>query len=418
MISRLRQVVDSEAARLVLACAVGGAMGVLAWGDGRDAALAALLPVVLSICKSRAQAFLLATAYRLAVERHIPAFASQWFGGNLGIGLSLTLASCVAGAVGWSLAWTASGKPWRKAAAILVAWTVTLLPPFAVVTPAHPVIAWGYITPGLKWLGLILSVAVPAGLVWKMAAMNLSTRRTYGVIGVLAVALVGLSFTYKAVENRYVNDIVAITTNWGSATEPSEILGRIEKVGKTTKKFAEINPAGVVIYPESILYRYDPSFYPVLKAEVLRAAAAAGQTVVLGMDLPSGAHFQTVAVAFYPNGQTQTALARQTVPFALWKPWAKQGSFTSNWSESNMLTLRDGVTARIVFCYEEYMPVLGLANEVLNDHQIVVVMANTWANSSDEGAEIQSRHSEGFARLFGRKLVRAENRPKPPTTTQ
>ena len=65
----------------------------------------------------------------------------------------------------------------------------------------------------------------------------------------------------------------------------------------------------------------------------------------------------------------------------------------------------------MIFCYEEYIPVLSLLNEALDDHQIVVVMSNTWADKIGLNSKIQNRHSEGMALLFGRKLIKAENRP-------
>ena len=66
----------------------------------------------------------------------------------------------------------------------------------------------------------------------------------------------------------------------------------------------------------------------------------------------------------------------------------------------------------MIFCYEEYIPLLSLINEALDAHNIVVVMANTWASKDVLGATIQAQHSEGIAKLFGKRLLRAENRPK------
>jgi hypothetical protein len=40
-----------------------------------------------------------------------------------------------------------------------------------------------------------------------------------------------------------------------------------------------------------------------------------------------------------------------------------------------------------------------------------VAVTNTWAAQSPVAAEIQTQHSLGMARLFGRPYVKAENRP-------
>jgi hypothetical protein len=123
-------------------------------------------------------------------------------------------------------------------------------------------------------------------------------------------------------------------------------------------------------------------------------------------------NFQTAALAFYPAGSSVTALTRQPVPIALWKPWNSTGSFLTNWRSSNILPFRSGIKARVIFCFEEYMPILSLLNEALDDHQMVIVLANTWASSSAETAAIQTQHSEAMAVLFGKRLIKAENRPK------
>jgi hypothetical protein len=84
----------------------------------------------------------------------------------------------------------------------------------------------------------------------------------------------------------------------------------------------------------------------------------------------------------------------------------------TDWRANNILTLKDGVVARVLFCYEEYIPLLSLINEAKDAHNIVVVMANTWAAKDQLASTIQSRHSEGIAKLFGKRILRAENRPK------
>ena len=157
-----------------------------------------------------------------------------------------------------------------------------------------------------------------------------------------------------------------------------------------------------------------PGFaWTVCSLEVINPAARAGQTIILGTDLPTSAgNFESAAIAFYPDGKTATALARQTAPFALWRPWQAAGYYTSDWAANNILTVKPGVRARIVFCYEEYIPILSLINEAIDAHNLVIVLSNTWASESELGPVIQARHSEGIAELFGKRLLRAENRPK------
>lgn len=398
---------------IAVAATIGGLIGFLAWGEGRTPLVAAILPVAIALAGSRLQAFALSLGYVLGTVRGLPAFASSWFGDELWTGALLWLLVGLLAGAAWSLAWTASVKPWRKALAILVAWTVTLMPPVAISSPGHVVIAWGYITPGWGWLGVILSAAVPAALMWAVTAKEWPMWRVRGGVVATAALLVGASFFYEELENRYVNDIVAISTKWGAASNPIEMLDRVERMGRTTKSLSEDNIASVVVFPESIVQTYYPSLYPILQENILNDAAKAGQTVLIGADLPMvGGSFQNAALAFYPDGTSATALARQPVPIALWKPWKKADNFEASWGNSNILQLRSGIKARVVFCFEEYVPILALMNEAFNDHHMVIVMSNTWASQSTETADIQSRHSDGMARLFGKRLIKAENRPK------
>ncbi|EKD98718.1 MAG: hypothetical protein ACD_23C00300G0006 [uncultured bacterium] len=406
--------VIQKALPLLIAAGVGGVIGFGAWGEGRLPFLAALLPFAIGISSSRARAFVMGLAYVLATERAGPGFMAAWFDGSVLTSAVLWLGSGVVGGLAWSLGWTASSVPWRKAAASVLAWVVTLLPPVAVVVMGHPLIAWGSIMQGTGWFGVLSSVAVPAFFMWNFAKSPWTLRTMTLLFIPVAGAVVGVSvYAYNASENRVVGDIVAVSTNWGSAKDEWEILERIERIGRINDRFAQESDVRVIIYPEAVLQRYDPALYRVLKMEIIDAAARAGQTIVLGADLPTkSGNLESGAIAFYPEGKTATAIARQTVPFALWKPWQASDSFLTDWTASNILRLRDGVTARVIFCYEEYIPLLSLINEAKDAHNIVVVMANTWASKNKLGATIQSRHSEGIANLFGKRLLRAENRPK------
>lgn len=404
-----------KASPYALAMAIGWLIGAGAWGEGRTPALAVVLPVAVALAGNRLQAFIVALAYMLGAERGGPFYISTWFDNNLLIGVGLWIASALAGAAAWMLAWTAADKPWRKALATVIASLVALLPPVGIVTMGHPLVAWGYIVSGTGWIGVALSLLVPAGVVWMMA--NKSWRPVYAVGGLalFSVPFGSLGFNSEPMNTRDIGGMVAVSTKWGKAEDIYDILDRVQRMGRTVKALADDNLASVVVFPESVLQTYDPALFPILQAEILAQAQKAGQTVVLSMDLrDKDGNFETVATAMYPDGRAQTATARQTVPFALWKPWASEGSFKTDWTAGNILPLREGVTARVLFCYEEYIPLLSLINEAKDDHNLVMVLSNTWAAKDEGTAAIQARHSEGMARLFGKQMLRAENRPKPP----
>jgi hypothetical protein len=147
---------------------------------------------------------------------------------------------------------------------------------------------------------------------------------------------------------------------------------------------------------------------------VLRQSRQVGRVPVVGLDIPVGPdRLQSAAVAFYPDGSTATAVARQPVPGALWKPWSTEGSFVADWSASNLLDLGQGDRAAFYFCYEELLPSLFLLNELMDKPTMYVALSNTWADASGGADRLQRLHSHGMALLFGRAYLRSVNRPVP-----
>ena len=401
-------------AQAMLVLLAGVALGWLAWGEGRAPALAALLPVLVALCRSRAQAFLLGLGYTIALLRHTAAFIGSWFDDSLLVGASAVLAyGLISGAV-WCLGWSQSGHPWRKALAVVVAWMVAVLPPATVGLPGHPLIAWGAIAPGLGWVGVALAVAVPSALVWWLAEHRLRPLHTAALIGLLGSSLGAVGVLQYVAASSYGPATVAVNTAWGKVNGVDDVLRRVESMGQMSKQLAQQEKPATVIWPESILGNYDPALYPVLDIELLKSARSAGQTQIIGMDVPTkDGQYENAAVAFYPDGRSARAVARQPAPLSLWRPWQEKDSFIADWTASNVLTLSNTMRAAFIFCYEEYLPVLYLMNEAQGRVDMYVAVTNTWAAQSPVAAEIQTQHSLGMARLFGRPYVKAENRPLP-----
>lgn len=401
-------------AQLLVAALLGLSLGWAAWGEGRAPALAALLPFLLAVCRSRLQAFLVGMFYTSAVLRHAVEFIGSWFDNSLLIGGSAVLAySVISGSI-WALGWSRSDKAWRKALAVVIAWTVALMPPATVGMPGHPLIAWGSILPGAGWVGVVLAVALPAGVVWLIASHK--PKAGYVAVG-LSLAAVGLAML-GAVRympaTSYGPGTVAVSTEWGKQDGVDDVLQRVASMGQMAKQLAQQDKPTTVIWPESILGNYDPALYPVLDIELLSAARASGQAHIIGMDLPDkNQRYENAAVAFYPDGRTARAVARQPAPMSLWKPWRTTDTYIADWSASNMLPVSNTMQGAFIFCYEEYLPVLYLMNEAQGQVDLYVAIANTWAAKNPEASEIQTQHSLGMARLFGRMYVKAENRPLP-----
>lgn len=403
--------IDREATgrRLMLAAAglTGGAVvGVMAWGEGRVPVLAIALPLLVMFSRSRLQAFSFAFGYALGLLRFSASFVASWFNDNLAIGAAVVLVFALFTSTVWCLGWSNSPRWTRRVLAITGAWLLALAANTGV--PGHPVIAIGYLLPSSGWVGVGVCLALPA------AALGVShaLKRLPSRIAAAAVALVTLAagglFLCETPPTGPLRGVQPEATRWGVLRGEDDALTRMQRMGA-----AALNDrATTVVWPESIIGRYDPSMYQVLDLEVLQASRRAGRTQIIGMDIPlAGNRELNSAVAFYPDGRTATAVARQPAPLSLWRPWRKTETFVADWTAHNVLSVGQGDRAAVIFCYEEYMPVLFLLNEAFDHPTMYLALTNTWAAKEAGAAVIQTWHSFGMARLFGRPYVKAENRP-------
>lgn len=396
-------------------CILGGfLLGWAAWGSGRTPAVAALLLIFISMCRTRAQAYLLGAGYAFGVLRHTSAFIASWFENNLLVGASAVLAyALVSGAV-WCLGWSGSKHIWRKATAPLLAWTVAILPPATVGVPGHPVIAWGSIAPGSQWVGVAASALIPCVWVYfqHRNQSSIAIKARWIAIFLAATLLTYLGQARYQPVSSYGPAAVGITTEWGQTAGAADVIRRIKSIGEMSQQLGESAGPVTVFWPESILGIYDHIVFPIIQDAILRHADRYGQTTVIGIDLPlPGGVYENAAVAFYPDGRSAMAVARQPAPMSLWRPWRGRDTWVADWTAKNTLAMGDGRTAALIFCYEEYLPILYLINEIRDKPDLYVALANTWAERSSEGSDIQTQHSHGMARLFGMPYIKAENRP-------
>jgi len=385
--------------------AAGVLLGTAAWGQERVPILAIAMPLLVVLSRSRLQALCLAFGYSLGVTRYDVAFVSSWFDNNQLVGSAAMAAVALITGTVWCIGWSKSPRLVVRTLAIAFAWLLALALNAGV--PGHPVIVMGYVLPGTGWAGVALSIALP-GLVLGASRFIPGERMRYGV-GLTMLAGLGVAgiVLFRPPPAGLVGGIQAQGTNWGTLRGQDDALARIQKMGA-----AKLDQrAATVVWPESIIGRYDPALYQVLDLEVLEAARRAGRTQIIGMDIPlAGNRSLNSAVAFYPDGRTATAVARQPAPLSLWRPWRQTDTFVANWAAHNVLNVGDGDRAAVIFCYEEYMPVLYLLNEALDHPTIYMTLSNTWA-AEPAAAVVQTWHSLGMARLFDRPYVKAENRP-------
>lgn len=399
-----------RAAQLVAGLLGGVLLGAAAWGQQRVPLLALLLPAALVGCSTRWQAAFVGAGYAGGVLRYAAGFIGSWFDNNALVGLGAVLAYMVVSGAAWSICWSGARNPWRRAAQMGAGWLVALIPA-AIAVPGHPLTAAGYVLPGTGWVGVLLALAMACALAAGIPPLAQRVGRRAVAAGAVwsfvVIAAAGVLVARGISEPPVQAGITTMTTSWGGQPTALGAVDRITVIGSTPIP----DGATTVIWPESVLGLWEPSLYTVMDLEVLGKARRAGQTVVIGMDVgQEHQRYLNAAVAFHPDGTGQTAVARQPAPLSLWRPWSSSGSFVADWGASNMLQLGEE-RAAVIFCYEEYMPVLYLINELRDHPTVYVAIANTWAARERTAATIQTWHSLGMARLFGRPYLKAENQP-------
>lgn len=410
MKQHIDHLLQHESAQRALALLTGVLVGVLSWTAQHPPIPAVVLPFLVALAPKRGLAFLVALGYSMGVTRTSVDFSWNWFDGHVLYTALIWVGASLLGALGWMLAWTGSEKPWRKAAAQVLAWTVTLLPPLAILTNGHVLPAWGFLLQGWSWLAVIISVAVPAGFFLLAGRDRIPVWKLRVAVAMAFAVLVGASWNVKPVNTRFHGEIAAPSTHWGKASGYPEILERMYRIGTVNAKLADAEVT-TVIWPESILQTYSPDMFTFIDDYILKHAEEKKMTVVLGADMTlQDGGLQSTAIAFYPDGRTATVAGRQPVPLVLWRPWKTKDSYKVDWTSDPVLNLGRGLKARMVFCYEEYIPLLALIDEATRDFNLTVAMSNTWAANSETASAIQAYHSQGMALMFGRKILRAENR--------
>ena len=386
----------------------GGVLGVAAWGEGRVPLLALALPLLVAGSASRAHALWLAAGYATGVLRHAVTFIAGWFDDRLTVGVAAVAVYALATGALWSCGWSGHRAVGRRIAAITAAWWLALAA--GIVVPGHPLVAAGFAVPGTGWWGVLLAAAAPAAALALLDRFPARRQQRAGAaLLLLPLAGAGALLPSPGIQ-AHGGALQAQSTAWGALRDPDEVLVRIARMGQVSAAA----PAGsTLIWPEGILARYERALEPVLAIEVLQRARALRQTVVIGLDLPTPeGRLRNAAVAFFPDGRRAVASARQPAPLSLWQPWRATGTFVADWGARNVLALGTE-RAAVIFCYEEYMPVLYLLNEAWDAPTLYLALANTWAARHPEAAAIQTWHSLGMARLFGRPYLKAENRAAP-----
>lgn len=410
-----RSGVAAKAAAFVGLAIAGWCLGLLAWGEGRWPAVAVMVPLFWILAPTRWFAGAVGAAYAMATVRFLPALGGTWFA-STAVGYALWAAIGLISGGLFALCWPRKSTHARVIAACVILLLAGLL--LSVVVPGHAIVGWGYVLQGRGWFGVAAMFVATAALGWGLR-VGLPARwpgRGWVAWPLLAALVVLVAVGAEKPDpkaGRVAGQVGSLNTAWGPYPEPGtmEVIRRVTKIGEATETLAGGEGRLVtVVFPEAIIGSYESSLFPVLENEIFYRTRQTGQTVVLGADVMIGRGlYQNAAIILRPDGTSSWIAARQSAPFGQWRPWSPEFHIPSDWLAPSVVALGAGVRARIMFCHEEYMPILHLLSEAREDHNLVIAISNLWAASDGVANTVQSAHTEGMARLFGRPWIRSVN---------
>ena len=101
---------------------------------------------------------------------------------------------------------------------------------------------------------------------------------------------------------------------------------------------------------------------------------------------------------------------RVPVPISIWRSCG--GSCTANayWWDSGIITLKDGRTAVVLVCYEQFLA-WPIARSMLSPKKpdILIISANQWWSRHTSIPAASEQYSLAWAVLFGLTLISATN---------
>ena len=388
-------------------------VGALAWGVNDLAGLSVILFALWASCRSKIQAFLVGMSYYLGGSWVIPDASRVFFGESwsFALGLALWVLAAILNASAMALVWRPSHQLPLAKKTVSVAlqhsalFFTLLIPPFVFAGWLNPYLGAAWFFAGMGFgafvLGWALSVAIALATPWITA----STPRfaTFFSICMMVTALAQQPLppapdTWAGVDTSLGQFPKTEFDSFDKRRFVAEEASRQLKDGKK-----------VIIFPETVLGHWHDNTTGAYLAGALRSQLVEhGGVVVVGAIFESpvtGEMHNSVAV-LSGSGATRVD-SRQSIPVAMWKPWASDG-VGANWMTTGVHDIA-GKKVMVSFCYEDFIPTLALVSFLSNKPDLIVSVANGWWVKGTNAPAIQLRHISTIAKIFNVPLIRAFN---------
>lgn len=354
--------------------------------------VAAALPLLWSLARTRLQVSAVCATYFLAASRGLPQGVANFYSSDIWPGLLLWLVASAGFVIVHAALWS-NCAGWRKPLRFLIACVIMAIPPFGITGWAHPVTAAGILFPAWGWWGLL---AMAAGL----GAMT--TRRWPAA----AITMTGFWLWSAA---QWTQE--SLPASWqGVDVEMGSSLGRdasLEQQRALIELVRRQGPTDIVVLPESALGFWTPTLARLWQ----RALAKTGTTVIAGAALIDAKGYDNVLVSISADSGAILYRERMPVPGSMWQPWRSvvgEGAGAKAHFFANPVVKIDGFRIAPLICYEQLIiwPVL---QSMLHDPDVIVAVGNGWWTSGTSIVDIQRTSARAWGRLIGKPVILSFN---------
>lgn len=383
--------------RIAICALIGMASGTPHIGLGGYA----IFPILWGAAATRREAFLSSLAFYLTSSRGVFIGAPIFFGdeGFYKIsGLLLWIGSALSLSMPWTLLWIRSATPVSKGLRLFAIFVLLALPPLGMWGWSNPLLAAGYLLPGLGLFGLISLFAL-----W--AYLYHQTDRPWRRMGACAAIMLLIAIVAAA------SPLPAASDDWhGARTSFGRLYsGSDETVGiyrryTTLRDIADSTTAKYVVLPETVAGWWGDATES-LWNELSDRYERDGRTYFVGAEVwETPTRYRNVVQIRGANHSTFTQ--RYPVPVAMWRPWSEGGAVSDIFG-SGVVEI-DDMRVGILICFEPYL-FMPCFLTMLNDPDVLVVPSNSWWARETSLPAHSDQCVESWSRLFGVPAVIAKN---------
>lgn len=348
--------------------------------------LSVLAPVLGGVQPTRARAGLTVAAY-CAACLWPSFFVVRNYAGALN-GLVLGPLICLAGCCllaspFWAL-W--SHDRWRAAWMMPVAILVSAIPPLGIIALGNPLMISGVLFPASRWLGVVLTLALPTALLIR-----------------LRLTLIGAVLTSAFLHLRPADSLRPPQGWTGVNTMNTCAVGTIEcdfNSFAAVRRQAEALTAGVLVFPEAAVRDWNDAtdLFWQQTNDVLRRHSA---IVLIGATLRQNGIARNVVLV--RGTETNTFVQRVPVPIGMWRPFGND--FPLNLPGPATTVVREHRVA-VLICYEQLVPWTWITAMAESADLIVAVSNDVWSRGTPL-RRYRSAVTRSWSELFTIPLVSA-----------